>query len=122
MPFSYRIDTEHGLAVITLEGLVEGQTIIEALRAVTRDPAWLPTYDRLWDVREITRGDLDLKNQEAMVNEAKEHPAPRTAIVVRRDIDEAIARAFKAYLRRSHPVEVFHSMEKALAWLGKSTA
>lgn len=122
MPFSYHIDTEQGLGIITVSGRTTGSMLIEAAAALASDEAWSPAFDRLWDCSGITWLDVTPEEQMQLVEMLKSSKgrAGRAALVVHRDLDRMIGMVLRGFLRKDHPVEVFQSMAAALAWLGKA--
>lgn len=123
MDHRYRVDAEHGLAVIRLGFAVRGSDIVLLLDAVLRDPAWQPGFARFWDGRGVRHLDVQ-------PNEMEEHSAfldtvrdlagqGKSAIVTFRDIDHLAAMLYQARVRRllGVDIQVFSEIEDAADFL-----
>lgn len=123
MSCRYCIDGENQLGVVTIRGRVTGQDVSQVLNTLFSDPAWQPTHNSLWDGRRIQQLDLQpdhvadlLKQAEAL--RLRRGPG-KTAIVVERDLDYALARFFSLAIKHpTRPMQVFRSLAAAQEWLG----
>ena len=123
MPSTYEIDPARQLATITSTGDVTGKDFIDALLAVTADPAWQRDFDRLWNGKGIRTLDMTPDQFFRIIALEKDEAtcARRTAIVVKTDEDLVAAKAHSVHMLRSYPTEIFLTVEEALAWLEKPT-
>lgn len=123
MPFSYRIHAAHRLAVIKLEGALDGAVFLTILDELFTDAAWQPSFDALWDFCEVTelvsdRADVARLVARMRALESRVGPG-RTALVAPRDVDDLMANLVFVLARtRQRERQVFHRMAEALAWLG----
>lgn len=54
MPVRLTIDPERKLTITTSEGVVTDEDFIEARRQLLEDPAFDPSFDRIWDFHLVT--------------------------------------------------------------------
>lgn len=59
MPFRYTIYPEHRLCVVHLEGVIEGDDMVEAISSVFEDARMKPDYHILWMASSISQLILD---------------------------------------------------------------
>lgn len=124
VPATHRVLPAHALAHVRLDGVVTGGDLSRAVGRLLRDPAWVPGYGVLWDVRGAAR----LWLEPADVGLAATFPARfgarrgggRDAVLVGRDAWEDLARLFAVKTRGcpGQETRVFRDAAAAAAWLG----
>lgn len=124
MPFDYRIDPAHRLAVVRLRGTLTGAELVEAVSALLLDPAWVPTFDSVWDARAVAELVLepdDIARLGALTERLLDRMGPsRTAAIIRGEVDQMAAQLFQR-TNTHHPdaeTRLFLRPGPAADWLG----
>ena len=118
MPLDYRIDTSRRLVVLTVEGTLSKDEILNYQATVLNDPDFDPTFSRLSDVR---RADL-VGVYEDCIEALPEHAVPeggsKSAIVVRDAIGTDLMRTL-AGLREGmgNETRLFRDLDSGTRWL-----
>ena len=124
MAHTLLVAPERRLAVIWLDGSVATDDIVAGLSALVARPAWEPAFDLVWDGRGIEMLLVDEAGLDAistLTDAIRERLGTgRSAVVVRRDIDRAIAKLIRFRGReRKREFRVFDALDEALAWIGQ---
>ncbi len=121
MPYTIRIFPEHALAVLTFTGEASGKTFMEAKQALLAHPDWRPGYDRLWNelgIEMVAAGYPEAKEYGRFTRSIAERVGSgRSAIVAAEPVHHRLNVLYKVLIPWQS--EVFHTVEEALAWLGK---
>lgn len=124
MSYLCRVLPEHHLGVALLSGPLTVDDFHGVLDRLYGNPNWKPGFDALWDARAVTELVLDEQDVAAIVRHfqrlADRKGPGRTAFVVPREVDYAIARLL-IWLTRNERRQrkALRDMEEALAWLGR---
>ncbi len=124
MSYLCRVLPDHHLGVALFSGPLTVDDFHGVLNQLYGNPAWKPGFDALWDAREVTELVLDEQDVSTVVHHIQrlaDRKGPgRTAFVVPRDVDYAIARLL-IWLTRNERRQrkAFRQMEEALVWLGR---
>lgn len=127
MPYTVRVDADERIGFVSLSGTVTGDDIISALEELYPDPAPEQPFDAVLDGRQIVKLFVGPEDTRTFLDYARargEHvPTGRTAIIVRRSLDEMVARLFvelARFTRRER--RIVSTVEEAEAWLGRKLA
>ncbi|GIV57548.1 MAG: hypothetical protein KatS3mg042_0461 [Rhodothermaceae bacterium] len=117
MPYQTFVDPTQRTGFVWLYGDVTNEDILCSGVQLYNDPAWQPGFHELWHGL-----DLDWDTLHDMVTIEEEARSVigfgRCAIVVWRDIDLAMAKAFQAMMASSgREVRLFRDLSEACAWL-----
>lgn len=122
MAYTTQIIPDHRLGVGILYGAVDVDDFTESLDALYTANDWDPTFDALWDCREVTSLVLDPEDAEAILAQMNrlqsQFDTGRAAFVVPRMVDYLIARMLVGKLdlpKRQHGI--FRRLAPALEWL-----
>lgn len=121
MPFRYTVHPEHRLCVIHLEGVVEGDDMVEVISSVFEDAHMRSDYHILWKASSISQLVLDEEAFTMLREAVARYPRSadaRSAIVAYRDIVRVASTQLGVIARRSGKFQVFVSTRDALEWLG----
>lgn len=129
MAYSVRIDAPARRGLVALSGTVRGDDLVGAITGLYGHEDWEPAFDTLWDATGITELILDPVDLQRVMEAAGPYVqrlgTGRSALVVARDVDVAIA---KLILHRQkgdasqRDRRLFERLEEAIAWLDKSNA
>ena len=122
MNYEHQIFLSNRLAVVRLHGSVTAETIMRCAEDLYADPAWDPSFNSIWDVREIAELIIMPEDIARLVNLSAEMTgragSGRRAIVVARALEHGIATLFSY---RAKPLgretRVFWSIDEAREWL-----
>lgn len=118
MPATYRIDSDRGVVITTLQGRVTDRDLADHQRQVRADPAFHPGLDQLVDGRAITEVRVTSGGVRAVAVSDYFAEGTRRALVMDSDVAYGMARMFEM-LRASGPeeVRVFRTIGEAQVWL-----
>lgn len=117
MPATYRVDTERGLVVLTLTGLVTGTELDEVRGQIGQDPALDRSFSILVDASELNPAALTGAALRARAAVPPPYPR-RIAVVAPADAVFGIVRMYQMMTEGSgHVIEVFRGTHEAVAWL-----
>lgn len=115
----YRINEEHGLALVNVRGDVNGAYIAECARALQADPGWSSSFAGIWDERGIDQLDIIPTDLDEMVEAQAHGQTGLDIIITAREDHELVQRLYAWRVRaRGRPATVCSSLEEALACLG----
>jgi hypothetical protein len=119
LPISSEIDTDRGIVLTRLDGLVPEDEVADHNRRLGEDPRFKPHYRQLVDLTGLTEIAFDTG---AVKRAAEKHvfaAGTRRAIVAPSDAAFGMSRMWAT---QSEPagqrIEVFRDIEAAKAWLG----
>jgi hypothetical protein len=118
MPITSKWDDVRDIWVLTSGELLE----LDELTDLIAQTDWQRGRRELWDMRAMIQGPSATREIVQAAGIARDGPAPRhgrrSAIVVGRDFDYAIARMFQAFAGGSGiQYAIFRDVDEALAWL-----
>ena len=118
MPVSFAIDRDRTLVLSRAWGVLTDRQLIGAARALAADPGFQPHFRQLADLHAVTSVQVSGAGIRSMARVVPFGRGSRRAIVVSSDAAYGLARMFET-LRSdlADEVEVFRSLEAALAWL-----
>lgn len=119
MPVLITVDVERKLVLTLCSGMVGDEEMIEARGKVLADPAFDPSFDRLWDFSEVTEERVSLEIISELVKSSPYHGDISRAVVVSMQ-PRALARImeFVSQSRRfNRRIAAFPSRESALQWI-----
>lgn len=119
MPADVIIDAERKLVITVCAGTVTDEEFLKAREQLLADPAFDPSFDRLWDFSAVTQ---ELVSEEAITRLVKSSPfvGDISRAVVATMSPKALARVleFVAQSRRfSRRIAVFPTREAAEQWI-----
>lgn len=123
MDVRYRVDHEHSLIVIRLPEMVTAPVIGYAMRAIITEPEMKSGYSRLWDLRTTRHLNVlpgDVQEHAEIIREGQHKLGKgKTALLVRREIDEITGELYIAKARQVAGIEggVFYSLHTAAEFL-----
>lgn len=118
MPYDYTIDREHGLVHIRRWGDVTEAEILDSYAAVGADPAFLPGFAVLTDLRDMADVDLSGEKLRELGGLIPFGRSGKRAFVVARDFHYGLLRVFGAHAEiAGQDVAVFRGMVEADRWL-----
>lgn len=124
MPASVTIDAERKLVITTCSGTVTDEEFLDARKQVLADPAFDPSFDRLWDFSAVTTEQV---SEGAVANLVRTSPYVgdiARAVVVSMS-PKALARAleFVSQSRRfNRRIAAFPTREAAEQWIASERA
>ncbi len=118
MPADYVIDTQRRTVFSSATGISNTAEIMEHQRKLLADPAFVPDFNQLFDLRDLqshtaTTSDLQLMAQQEVFG-----PGSRRAIVVSKDVHYGMARMFEMMRQGPEKIAVFRDIDEARRWLG----
>jgi len=119
MPTHYRIDSERKLISSTAIGVVVDDDLRGHQRTLLNDPAFDPSFDQLWDFREVADVEISTNAVREFARARSFAPGAKRALVATKDAAYGMARMFQA-LHEDAPedLRVFRSLDEAKIWLG----
>lgn len=100
MAVPYSIDGKRRYAQAVLSGIVTGQDIARTIEAIYDSPDWRPGFDIIWNFAGVTDLVFDTDDLESLVAlrraRADAGGAGRDIIVIKRILDDALARLYAA--------------------------
>lgn len=120
MPIAVSFDSNSRIWMITIEGEVAPEEVVEALRGMYESPDYAPDSPRLYDAREsaasISARDMQRLATLQLSRESTRNA--RSAIVTSRQASYGVARMYQTHAE-DMPIEVelFQSIDDARAWL-----
>lgn len=119
--YSYAIAPEADLCFLRYEGAVTGQESIRAIRDVHADPQWHRGMDLVCDYLGVHLLDIVPDELYEVFRLRTEDVTGRDACVVRRELDETIARLYQRMAEaKGKEAHVCHTLDEAFAALGVS--
>lgn len=119
MPIRHEIDTERGVVITTVEGVVSEQDMRDQPAAMYAHPDFSEEYDRLVDLRGVERFEVSADAIHGLARRTRAADGTRRALVVARDVGYGLARMYQTLrANESEFNRVFRSLEEARAWLG----
>lgn len=124
MGVNVQIDREERVGFVMLSGTVTGPQIISALKKLYPPLGTRDDFDVVFDCQKIVKlyvGPEDVEGFKDYVRDFGEYVPPgRTAFVLRRSLDEMVAKLFVQLARFSHRErQIVRSLEEAEEWLGR---
>ena len=118
MPVSHLIDHDKMIILVTIEGVVSDEDIIEHQRKTRNDPALDPSFGQLADLSNIRKLEITAQGVQKFTSMEFSTEWSRRAFVAPNDVSFGFARMFQM-MRDSdqEQTEVFRSMEGAHQWL-----
>jgi len=120
MPYSYVINRERRLVITTGWGEFTLETVLEHQSALTKDPAFDPSFRQLADFTKVTKVSVDAEAVRTAASRRIFAPGSRRAIVVPSPELFGLARMFATYREiygGGEDLQVFTDKEEALRWL-----
>ncbi len=131
MPYRYAYLLDLNLKVETGRGLMTGPQVLTGLQESLRHPDCRPGVNWLLDMRPVQAFDLHIDEMHALVqHDADVHRRGhygdyKAAIIPRHIDDEMLVRLYNLLTHQYQlmpRMEVFHSLPRALQWLGVAHA
>jgi hypothetical protein len=122
MTYQYSIDPTQRLATIRLSDTVTGDEFIQAVTDMLGDERWQPGFNSMWDGRYVTALNLEPERAREFIKRMgavrDRRGAGKTAVVVARELDYAMARFFSLAIKvTARQINVFRTVEDAQRWL-----
>jgi hypothetical protein len=119
MAARYRIDVEQRLVITELWDACTDADLADVYRALRADPAFVPTFDELLDlrrVRDFVAAGCNVRHAGATVYA----PGVRRAVLATPGLLYGMARMFESGAEsHGHFVEILATPDEAEAWLGR---
>lgn len=124
MAYSCAVETKRALGVITLSGSVDDNELVEAMRDLYFSEGWRRGFNILWDGTDIAELVIDRPGLEQIIEETGEFQnrigPGKSAFVVRRQLDESMAKIILRMTRTSERERrLFRKTKDALDWLSE---
>jgi hypothetical protein len=120
MPATYDIDQARGLVQTHAWGELTDNDIVEYYRLLRADPAFLPTFNQLCDLRTVTRIATGPATLRDLARSSIFAPTARRAFVTRPEADYGLARMFQAFCEmEGATIGVFLRLEDAETWIAQ---
>lgn len=120
MPISARVDADRRLVVCTASGVIEPNELQDNRDAVIQDPRFDPSFNRFFDVREVTgvAGGSEMVFRYSI--DGIYTADSRGALLAQGDWLFGLARMYGSLTAPRHGggLRIFRDLEPALAWLG----
>ncbi|MCK4775459.1 MAG: STAS/SEC14 domain-containing protein [Candidatus Krumholzibacteria bacterium] len=122
MSIKYEIEPRKGVILTTVSGTVTEEEVTKYLGEVFLHPKRGHPYREIFDLRDVTKFDVDMEGARRIVAFAKHYQAHwengQVALVAPRDYEFGMARVIGAYAD-DMPFEfrVFRNMNDAKAWI-----
>lgn len=119
MPADYIIDPDHNVVFSRGTGVFTREDYINHMRALICDPMFKSSYNQIVDCRSISAIALTSEEIREVAMKSVFGRGSRRAFVVASDLHYGLSRMLASYsdLSAGHAIEVFRTMELALAWL-----
>ena len=119
LPTSFRIDTERRTVFSSGAGVLSDDDLRGHQRQLLGDPAFDPSFNQLWDFRQVVQVDVSSETLRALATARSFAPSAKRAAVAPRNILYGMARMFEM-LHNKAPEEfrVFRNIREAADWLG----
>lgn len=119
MSARYRIDVEQRLVITEVWGECSDADIERIYRALRADPAFVPTFDQVLDLRRVTAFAAAGANVRA-AGASVYAPGVRRAVLTRPGFLYGMARMFASGAEaHGHIVQIFDTPDEAERWLGR---
>lgn len=120
--YTCEVDPSRKLGIVRYGETFTADVLIRALRDLLGDPDWKAGYNFLADARSVRQTIISPDDLAGIVDELitlhEQLGQRRAAIVVSRELDDALARLFiKKTEHDGTERRVFYSFQRALAWL-----
>lgn len=77
MPVTLTIDPERRLTITTCQGVVKDEDLVRARQQLLANPAFDPTFDRIWDFHAVTEAQV---SEDVVAQLVAESPISKTPI------------------------------------------
>ena len=115
MAWSYRIAPDDAVAMILFEGEVDSDTVSTALAGLVAEEAFHPSFDVIWDCRQIKSLALTPEELSALVTLRASSIEGAQISIVRRELDEIVATLINKLLSdRGASTGIVRSLEEAV--------
>lgn len=106
MGFPYVFDRERRFVLVTLSGNVSGRDIAQVVETLYRDPQWQPGNDVIWNCAKVQELIFQKDDIDALVGVrhdlADRGGHGRDVVVIKRILDDGMARLYAAMRRSDH--------------------
>ena len=118
MPVSYSIDMKRRLIISTGEGCVTFAEIRDHQDRLLNDPDFAETFNQLVDATRVTELKISVDEARIVADRRVVASTSRRAFVATNPYIFGLGRMMEAYHGSKAEVQVFYSLDAALAWLG----
>lgn len=123
MPYTYRIDTEHGIVLFKVTGVFTPEILFECLEVITSDPDFKPDFDHLVDLRDVSGFSPTASDIQKRIHLDKKLKIPlgecKLAIVSSANLVFGMTRMYEMLMDDAPPtVQTFKNFDEAINWLG----
>ncbi len=120
MPADFFIDPQRGMVSSKAHGVLSLADVMSHMNRLCSHPDFRPEFNQLFDFREVTAFPMSFDELRSLAKRSIFSANSRRAYVVRTDWQFGLGRVFSTYrdLAGESGIQIFRSMEGALAWLG----
>ena len=118
MPWTYAIDKERDVLLITAAGILTAQELQFGVATATSDVSFHPDIRIFIDYRAVTNFGFSLDTVEAMASNQVYSPKSRRAFLVASGVAAGIFQMYRTMVQAGI-VRVFNDRNAALAWLNE---
>jgi hypothetical protein len=120
MPADFFIDPRCGMVFSKAHGVLSLIDVMDHMDRLHSHPDFRPAFNQLFDFREVTAFPMSFDDLRSLARRSIFSANSQRAYVVRTDWQFGLGRVFSTYrdLAGESGIQIFRSMEEALAWLG----
>jgi len=119
MEASYEVDSARRVVIVTIQGELSDQDLLDGYDRLVNHPRFRPDYDQMVDMRNANGSQVTARGVRALTRRPPEFaPTSRRAIVIHSDLGFGMARMFETFRGGdAGAVRVFTDLEAAKEWL-----
>lgn len=121
MPWTYAIDRECDVVLVTVSGILTGAELSAGARALIQDPGFHPDIRIFLDYHAVSEVRVSYDLVEAMASSRVYSAKSRRAFYVLPGFAQGVVRYYQAFAQAGQ-VEVFAERDAAVAWLNEGVA